>query len=169
MKPGPYESAGRHSGAVPASRDHGRTQRSATWRTRWLPLVLISIMPGCATIREGARQTIAIDTPGAPGADCAIDTAKGKPLAAVTTPGEVSLRSRKSALRISCRREGFQDASGTLQSTFNKRSRFQGPPGLLVDAISGAMWRFPTAISIPMQALDTGFPAAHPPQPEKEE
>jgi hypothetical protein len=122
-------------------------------------LALVLLLPGCATIRDGATQTLSIDTPGAPGADCAISTGKGKSLATVTTPGEVHLRSRKSALTVACHRDGFQDALQMLPSTFNKRSRFQGPPGLLVDALSGAMWRFPERISILMQPPDAAVAA----------
>jgi hypothetical protein len=161
------ESLNAHGHILSAACGEGRAARGVIWRYQWLALAIVLIGPGCATIREGAKQTIAIDTQEATGADCAISTAKGKPLATVVTPGEIRLRSRKSALTIFCRRDGFQDARQTVTSAFNKRSRFQGPEGMLVDAVSGAMWRFPSTISILMHPLSSSADATVTPETKK--
>ncbi len=147
-----------------------QTQRTTRVRSRyrWLTLAITFLLSGCATLKEGAKQTIAIDTPDAPGAECAVSTVKGKVVAALTTPGQVRLRSRKSALSVVCRRDGFAEANQTVTSTFNKRSRFQGPEGMLVDAISGAMWRFPAVLSIQMRPIATATDPDTPSQPEKQ-
>lgn len=150
-------------------RRHAQVSTRPGQRYRWLPLAVVLMLSGCATIKEGAKQTITIDTPDAPGADCAVNTAKGKPVATVITPGDVRLRSRKSALTVVCRRDGFQETSQTVKSTFNKRSRFQGPEGMLVDAVSGAMWRFPATISILMQLLASDIEPPASSEPEKQQ
>lgn len=153
MKPERPRSKEAPLGFTACAHHHAQTSTRPGQRYRWLPLAVILMLSGCATIKEGAKQTIAIDTPDTPGTDCAVNTANGKPVAMVTTPGEARLRSRTSALTVVCRRDGFQETTQIVKSTFNKRSRLQGPEGMLVDAVSGAMWRFPSAISVLMQPL----------------
>jgi hypothetical protein len=66
----------------------------------------------------------------------------------------VRLRSGKKTLEVACEHAGYAPARKPLKAVFNKRSRLQGLPGLLVDALSGAMWRFPDALTLTMRALD---------------
>ena len=40
-------------------------------------LALALVLVGCATITKGTTQTIAVDTPGVPGATCTIQTPTG--------------------------------------------------------------------------------------------
>ena len=62
-------------------------------------LALALVLVGRATITKGTTQTIAVDTPGAPGATCTIQTPSGP--RGLTTPGNVTLDTYQYGLRIS--------------------------------------------------------------------
>jgi hypothetical protein len=131
-------------------------------------VVLLALLTsGCATVTQGARQNIAIDTPGVVAAECIVANAKGEVLATVATPGSVRLRSGKRPLNVACNHSGYEEARAEVKSTFNKRARLQGPPGLLVDAISGAMWRYPQVLNIAMRAADSPPDVELPAPPER--
>jgi len=61
------------------------------------------LLVACATITEGTTQTVAVDTPGVPGAT--ITTQSGPQI--VTTPGTVSLKKGSDPLPIACTKECY--------------------------------------------------------------
>lgn len=75
-------------------------------------------------------------------------------MAVVTTPGTALLRRGKTPLDVLCKRPGYADARESLVPKFDKRARLQGPPGYLIDAASGAMWRFPDSLTVMMRRID---------------
>jgi hypothetical protein len=107
---------------------------------------------GCATITKGTTQNVAIDTPGVPGSVCTVTTTVGPQM--VSTPGVVVLAKSSAALPVRCTKVCYQDGGGILGSTFEAMSAgnlvFGGVIGIGVDAMSGAMNKYPDQISVPM-------------------
>jgi hypothetical protein len=95
----------------------------------------------CATITRGTTQVVAVDTPGAPGTSCAIQTQNGPQV--VTTPGSVTLSRGSSSLPIQCTKECYLLGSSIIPSNAESMAAgnviFGGIIGLGVDAASGAM------------------------------
>jgi hypothetical protein len=71
----------------------------------WWVYSLALLLAACATITKGTTQTVAIDTPGVPGATCTILTQNGPQV--VATPGSVVLSKGSSALPIQCTRNAM--------------------------------------------------------------
>jgi hypothetical protein len=111
-----------------------------------LPLI------ACATITKGTTQFVAIDTPGAPGATCTIQTKDGPQL--VTTPGNVTLRKGFEALPISCSKECYLPGAGMIASDTEAMTAgnvvFGGIIGLGVDAATGAMNKYANQVTVAM-------------------
>lgn len=135
---------------------------------RYLVIVACALpLIACATITKGTTQLVAIDTPGAPGATCTIQTKDGPQL--VTTPGNVTLRKGFEALPISCSKECYLPGSGMIASDTEAMTAgnvvFGGIIGLGVDAATGAMNKYANQVTvamIPDQSCRRGEP---PPRP----
>jgi hypothetical protein len=119
----------------------------------------------CATITKGTTQLVAIDTPGAPGTTCTIQTKDGSQL--VTTPGSVTLSKGSAALPVSCTKECYLPGSGVIASNTEAMAAgnvvFGGLIGLGVDAATGAMNKYAdqvTVAMIPDQSCRRGEPPA---------
>jgi hypothetical protein len=126
------------------------------------------LLVGCATITKGTSQLVAIDTPGVPGASCTISTSSGPQL--VTTPGTVTLAKGSSSLPIQCTKECYVTGSSIIPSNAEAMSAgnviFGGVIGLGVDAVSGAMNKYPDQVTVslsPDPACRQPSPAATPP------
>jgi hypothetical protein len=122
----------------------------------------------CATITKGTTQLAAIDTPGAPGATCTIQTKDGPQL--VTTPGSVTLSKGSAALPVSCTKECYLPGSGVIASNTEATAAgnvvFGGLIGLGVDAATGAMNKYADQVTVAMiqdQSCRRGEP---PPRPQ---
>ena len=116
----------------------------------------------CATITKGTTQLVAIDTPGAPGATCTIQTKDGPQL--VTTPGSVTLSKGSAALPV------YLPGSGVIASNTEATAAgnvvFGGLIGLGVDAATGAMNKYADQVTVAMiqdQSCRRGEP---PPRPQ---
>lgn len=117
--------------------------------------VALAILAGaCATITKGTSQTVAIDTPGVPGAMCTIQTQSGPQ--GVTTPGSVVLTKGSNALPIQCTKECYITGSSIIPSGTEAMAAgnvvFGGIIGLGVDAASGAMNKYPDIVTVAMTA-----------------
>ena len=77
-------------------------------------LLFCVLIAGCATITKGTTQSIAVDTPGVPGAMCTIQTQNG-PMG-VTTPGSLVLNKGSAALPIQCMKECYVTGSSIIPS-----------------------------------------------------
>lgn len=107
---------------------------------------------GCATITKGTTQTVAVDTPGVPGATCTITTQSGPQV--VTTPGTVSLKKASDPLPIACSKECYVNGQSIIPSNAEAMAAgnvvFGGLIGLGVDAASGAMYKYPDMVTVAM-------------------
>ncbi len=120
---------------------------------------------GCATITKGTTQTIAIDTPGVPGAQCTIQTPSGPRVLA--TPGNVTLDRGSAALPITCTKECYVMGSSMIPSNTESMAAgnviLGGVIGLGVDAATGAMNKYPDMVTVAMSP----DPACAPRQPRR--
>jgi hypothetical protein len=113
--------------------------------------MLVALASGCATVTKGASQSVTLDTK-PPGATCVI-TRKGEKIAAVNpTPGTVSVSKSKDALSVSCTKEGYLEAAGSVESEFQAMTfgniLLGGIIGVAVDAASGAINNYKPSITI---------------------
>jgi hypothetical protein len=125
------------------------------------------VLVACATITRGTTQVVAVDTPGAPGTSCAIQTQNGPQV--VTTPGSVTLSRGSSSLPIQCTKECYLLGSSIIPSNAESMAAgnviFGGTIGLGVDAASGAMNKYPDVVTVAMTpdpACRTGTASAQP-------
>src|SRR5260370_32266501 len=79
-----------------------------------LGVVTSFLLVGCATLTKGTTQSVAIDTPGVPGATCTISTQNGPRM--VSTPGTVVLDKGSAALPIQCAKECYLLGSSIIPS-----------------------------------------------------
>jgi hypothetical protein len=73
----------------------------------------VVMLPGCATMRHGTTQEVAIVTH-PPGARCMLARGDETLPSIPATPAVVTLDRRGAALSLDCRRDGYLDARGTL-------------------------------------------------------
>jgi hypothetical protein len=115
-------------------------------------VAICAALMGCATITKGTTQTIAVDTPGVPGAVCTIQTQSGP--RGVTTPGSVVLDKSSASLPITCTKECYVMGSSIIPSGTEAMAAgnvlLGGVIGLGVDAASGAMNKYPDVVTVAM-------------------
>src|SRR6476646_2027373 len=118
----------------------------------WMVLAMALLLFGCATMTKGTTQSVAVDTPGVPGATCTIQTQSGPQT--VTTPGSIVLSKGSAALPIQCTKECYSAGSSIIPSNTETMAAgnviFGGPIGLGVDAMSGAMNKYPDFVPVAM-------------------
>ncbi len=115
-------------------------------------LALALSVVACATITKGTTQIVAINTPGAPGAACIVSTPAGPQQ--VMTPGTLMLAKGSNSLPVRCTKACYQEGVGVLASSVEVMSAGNlivgGVVGIGVDAVSGAMHKYPDEISVMM-------------------
>lgn len=112
-----------------------------------LSISLISLTTGCASMFTGTTSNINVtSTP--PGADCNV-TGHG-----VHTPGNLVLEKSHSDLTINCQKDGYDDASSAIISSFNTTSLvniltvYGMVIGFIVDFSTGAAWEYSNQVNI---------------------
>ena len=131
---------------------------------QWAILACTLALGGCATITKGTTQSVAIDTPGVPGATCTISTQSGPQM--VTTPGTIVLAKGSTALPIQCTKDCYLMGSSIIPSNTEAMAAgivvFGGLIGLGVDAASGAMNKYPDLVTVAMTPDQTCHQPAAP-------
>jgi hypothetical protein len=128
-----------------------------------LSLVLIAsalaFLPACSTIVNGSNQLVKFNTGDVSEANCTITG--GSDLAVnekFTSPAELKIPRSKKALNVACSKDGYEDASTKVNSKIEGSTGgnllFGGPVGVGVDALTGAIYKYPDNVTIPMTALD---------------
>lgn len=128
-----------------------------TMKSMMLVAAAISLS-ACSTVVNGKNQLVKFDTGAVSGADC---TAVGGSDFAVNkqfqTPAEVKLPRSSKALDITCSKAGYQTASRTISGKVEGSTAGNlvvgGPIGVGVDALTGAIYKYPDTVSIPMEAI----------------
>ena len=121
------------------------------------------VLVACATITRGTTQVVAVDTPGAPGTSCIIQTQNGPQV--VTTPGSVTLSRGSSSLPIQCTKECYLLGSSIIPSNAESMAAgnviFGGIIGLGVDCRLRCDEQIPDVVTVAM----TPDPACRTPEP----
>lgn len=126
-------------------------------RARLIVLALIgAAVSGCATIVTGSGQTIAVKTE-PEGADCHF-TRDNVLIARVNpTPGVIHVGKAAGDISVQCRCEGYQETVGSVGSEFQAATFgniiLGGIIGVVVDAASGAMSRYPESVTFTLLPL----------------
>ena len=108
---------------------------------------------GCATLTKGSTQTVTVNTD-PPGGSCTLSR-EGKEVAVINpTPGSIAVEKASASLSVLCRKSGYQDSAGSFASEFQSMTfgniLFGGVIGIVVDAASGAINKYPDMVTITM-------------------
>jgi hypothetical protein len=108
---------------------------------------VIMLTDGCASMFSGTTSNVNVtSTP--TGADCNV-TGHG-----VHTPGNLVLEKTHSDLTINCQKEGYEDGSAKLISSFNTTSLvniltlYGMVIGFIVDFSTGAAWEYANQVNV---------------------
>jgi hypothetical protein len=115
-----------------------------------LLVALTTMFGGCATVVSGTTQTIGVNTD-PEGADCQFRR-KGVLVARVNpTPGTMQVGKDYESVSVLCAKEGFDDTTGVIGSEFQAMTLgnilLGGVIGVVVDAASGAMMKYPESVT----------------------
>jgi hypothetical protein len=121
--------------------------------------VFVVMLAGCATVFTGTTQRIdvqAIDTVNhqvIPGASCTVTDGQGAELAVGGNPGSVIVSKGKGALNVRCSRPGYVQKQVGVGQSFNGWTVVNVLfwPGVLVDAATGAITKYPSHITVLME------------------
>lgn len=114
-------------------------------------IAAMALTSGCATVTKGASQTLTVQT--APeGAACMLER-DGKVIGAVNpTPGSIKVGKGRKDIAVSCEKTGYLKSSDNLSPTFQAMTAgnilIGGLIGVAVDAASGAMNEYPSALDV---------------------
>lgn len=116
-----------------------------------LAAVALATASGCASIVKGTSQSVTVNTD--PSAANCLLSRDGQQIAVVNpTPGTIQVGKASGTISIVCRKMGYQDAAGTLASSFQAMTFgniiFGGIIGVAVDAASGAMHEYPPMVTV---------------------
>lgn len=113
-------------------------------------------LAGCATLVEGTSQPMAINTT-PPGASCAVEQGAQHAGTVAPTPGSLTLSKSREDLAVTCTKAGFQTATVQYKSEFvgTTFANFLvgGAVGFIVDAASGANFKYPKQIDLGLVPL----------------
>jgi hypothetical protein len=121
-----------------------------------IPLVML-IGNGCASVIEGNDQTINVSVAGCEeykGVTCTVTNDEGSSL--LTPPASVSVEKDKDSLTVMCSSaDGLARGQSAHESSYEAWNAgnilIGGIIGIGVDAATGAMWKYPDAIVVPMK------------------
>src|SRR5262245_11415984 len=112
------------------------------------------VASGCASMISGTNQSLSVSTTGCPGASCQLKNSKGTWY--VTAPGSVTVHRGYGDLSVTCKKEGFPEASAQVSSSTKLATGANVvwgvllPVGAGVDAATGAAYDYPAEIHVTM-------------------
>src|ERR1700733_1157840 len=122
-------------------------------------------LSGCASIVEGTTQSVAVTSTPEDGAKCTLVNSEGTWY--VSTPGNAQVHKTKNDLYVTCKKDGFKDASLTVSPHFNGATLGNviagGVIGIGIDAATGANFNYPESISVPMTPIGASAAPVVPP------
>ena len=117
----------------------------------------------CSTIANGKNQAVMFTTGDVEGADCRVTGGRdGAVNMKFQTPSSQQVRRAKAAIDVECSKPGFQTASRRVESKMEGSTGGNvvagGFVGLGVDAMTGAMFKYPDTIMLDMKPVDDMMP-----------
>ena len=117
---------------------------------------------GCSTIANGKHQAVdfaTVDAAGVAveGAECRVTGGRdGAVSETFTTPANVQIRRAKAAINVECAKDGYAVARRTVESKMEGTTGGNvvagGFVGLGVDAMTGAMFKYPDTIMMTLES-----------------
>ena len=131
-------------------------------------LLFVVMLPGCATIVEGSGQSVTFNTT-PPGASCAVDRKNERLGTVAPTPGALKIEKSRNELMVTCSKEGYQTASARTDPRFVGTTFFNfiigGGVGFIVDAASGANFKYPNEVGMNLVPAQPTLPSRTEPLP----
>ncbi len=125
-------------------------------------MLAVVILPGCATIIEGGGQNMTVASTPA-GASCVVDRAGERLGTVAPTPGQLRLDKSKNDLLVTCSKEGYLTVAQPTKPRFIGTTFYNfiigGGVGFIVDAASGANFKYPSEINVPLTPAIAASPA----------
>lgn len=124
---------------------------------RFSAAILLLFVTGCASIMEGGDQIVNVQTTGCEEygtIQCTVVNDDGSSV--LTAPASVSVEKDKDALTVSCEsKDGKAKGEKIVESSYEAMNAgnllLGGVIGVGVDAATGAMWKYPSSIIVPMR------------------
>ncbi len=119
-------------------------------------------LAGCGSITQGIHQDITFtSTPS--GANCEV-TKKGERVGSVVTPGTLTVRKTKDDMLVTCRKDGYQEASAPLVSGYGVGTFgniiLGGGIGWAIDSSTGADNKYPSSADVKLVPIGEAPPPA---------
>ena len=121
-------------------------------------IVAVSLLTaGCASVVDGATQTITVATAPVSGAACTVSNARGS--WSVVSPGSAVIKKSESVLAIVCKLDGYDDgkfyAAGKMStaSLVGTMLPYVGVISSAVDASTGAVLTYPDSYLVQLKPL----------------
>ena len=109
-------------------------------------------MSACSTITTGTTQDFGVNTPEADGASCELKDSKGAMWTIPSTPGTVVVSKGDGPMQVTCKKDGYKEASITVNEGFAGMTLgnviLGGGIGVIVDAASGAAQEYPDEVYV---------------------
>lgn len=120
-------------------------------------VAMLLFVTGCASIMEGGDQIVNVQTTGCEDygtIQCTVVNDDGSSV--LTAPASVSVEKDKDALTVSCQsKDGLAKGEKIVESSYEAMNAgnilLGGVIGIGVDAATGAMWKYPSSIIVPMR------------------
>jgi len=128
-------------------------------------MFMFGLMAGCASVMEGSDQVININTTGCEEFEpmrCNVVNSEGS--STLTAPSSVSVEKARGDMTISCEsRDGAATGRKIVSSNYEAMNAgnilLGGFIGVGVDAATGAMWKYPSTVVVPMSCASGVMPS----------
>ncbi len=119
----------------------------------------MAFLPACSTIVNGSNQAVDFNTGEVADASCVVTGGEnGAVHKTFTTPATVQLPRSKRMINVACTKAGYQNAAIDVDSKYEASTAGNvlagGFIGLGIDAATGALYKYPDTIQIPMVSLN---------------
>ncbi len=125
---------------------------------RLFVLVVFMLLNGCATVFSGTTQSINVQVVDEENnvlkkVKCTIIDGKGGSYILPSNPGIITVNRSQGPLTPSCKKPGYTQRNFGTGESFNKVTLVNiiWWPGLIVDALSGAMSQYPSHVTVFME------------------
>ena len=121
-----------------------------------------ALSTGCATVMDGSTDSVSVNANGCDSDRSAIhcELENNDGVVHSMAPGTAVISKSSSALAIRCESNDGATGNTMVESTYNAKNignvLIGGGVGIIVDAVSGAMWKYPKAVNVPMRCADDG-------------
>lgn len=115
-------------------------------------------LSACSTVVNGSNQLVTFNTGDVDGAKCTVTGGSDNSVnERFVSPAEVKIPRSKKKLNVACSKSGYEDATQAVNSKIEGTTAdnilLGGVVGIGVDALTGAIYKYPDVVSIMMNAM----------------